>query len=66
MAELGSLSQGARKKQLNSARNTLIVVGVLTLLFNGFMFFNAENEIDRAIDAEIKKPVRERWLIKSN
>lgn len=55
MAELGSLSQGARKKQLNSARNTLIVVGILTLLVNIFLFFNAENEIDRAIDGEIKK-----------
>lgn len=49
--ELGSLAQGAREQKINSARNLLLVVGILTLAINGFMLTNIDNEID----GELKK-----------
>ena len=51
---LGSLGQAARLKQLNSARAILVIVGVLTLAANAFMFSNAEREIDDAIGKEMQ------------
>ena len=43
--QLGSLAQSTREADLGKTRNILIVIGVLTLALNGFMFGNAENEV---------------------
>jgi hypothetical protein len=43
--ELGSLAQSARKSSLGQARAILIVVGVLTLLLNIFLYSNVDNEV---------------------
>jgi len=53
--ELGSLAQTARHKSLKQARVILIVVGVLTLLVNFFLFANAEREVREVIEAEKKQ-----------
>ncbi len=53
MSELGSLSQSARQNQLKGARITFIIIGLLTLLMNGFLLFQSEKEIDEAINSEI-------------
>jgi hypothetical protein len=45
MKPLGSLAQSARGKELKSARGILIVIGILTIAVNVYMFFNAENEV---------------------
>lgn len=52
---LGSLSQAARGKTLGSARIILILVGLLTIGANGFLFYTAEKQADTAIQVEIKK-----------
>jgi hypothetical protein len=49
--ELGSLAQSARLKQIRQAQILLVIIGILTLAVNGFMFANTENEIDQ----ELKK-----------
>jgi hypothetical protein len=45
LGKLGSLAQSARLKHLNAARWTLIVIGVLTILVNGFLLFSAREEL---------------------
>jgi hypothetical protein len=55
MTGLGSLAQSARGQQIKSARGTLIVIGLLTLLVNLFFFARAESDVQEAIDVEIKK-----------
>jgi len=50
-----SLSQSVRQKSVGQARGILIVVGMLTLLVNGFMLFNAEHEIDQELEKEVAK-----------
>jgi hypothetical protein len=52
---LGSLAQSSRKKKLNETRNILIIIGILTALFNGFMFVNSENEVNEVAKNEIAK-----------
>jgi len=52
---LGSLAQAARGNELNQARNTLIVIGLLTLAFNGFMYYNAPHEVNQLLNAEVQK-----------
>lgn len=42
---LGDLAQSSRRNELGGAKGALIVVGVLTMAINGFMFGNAENEV---------------------
>ncbi|MGA2798829.1 MAG: hypothetical protein ABSE63_14715 [Thermoguttaceae bacterium] len=54
-SSLGSLSQAARHKQLNTARGILIVVGILTVLFNLAFFALIESQVND----EIKKQVNE-------
>jgi len=54
MSNLGSLTQAARKKELKTAKGILIVVGVLTLLFNLGFVVMAES----AVDSEIKKEIK--------
>ena len=46
---LGSLAQEARLKQIRQAQVILLIIGVLTLGFQGFQFYNVENEIDQAL-----------------
>lgn len=48
-ASLGSLAQAVRKKQLKTARNILILVGLLTVLFNLGSYFGASEEVEREI-----------------
>ena len=45
---LGSLAQSTRGNDLNKTRNILIVIGLLTLAINGFMFGNAMDEVRQA------------------
>ena len=52
---LGSLAQSARGKQLKTARGIMLFVGILTILFNGFLFFNAENEVKKVTQDEARK-----------
>jgi hypothetical protein len=45
LAKIGSLAQSARLKHLNSARWTLIVIGVLTVLLNGYLLISARDHL---------------------
>lgn len=53
-SNLGNLAQVARKKQLNVARNILIIVGILTLIGNGLCFANAKKETEQVVQKEIR------------
>lgn len=66
MSELGSLTQSARKNELKSARGILFFVGIMTLLVNGFMFANAENEIKTVFDAEVQKIQQQGMMVDQN
>jgi hypothetical protein len=55
---LGSLAQSARGKEISQARTILIVIGVLTMLVNGFLFFNLENEIQSEIQKANMDPAQ--------
>jgi len=46
---LGSLAQSARGKEIGRARWILIAIGLLTMAVNGFMLYNAPNELDQVI-----------------
>lgn len=50
---LGGLAQSARAKQVNSARATFLVIGILTLLVQGGLYMNADNEVQTEIDKQI-------------
>lgn len=52
---LGSLAQAARSKQLNSARNILIIVGLLTVAVNGIFVFLAEKMVDEQFKKEMNQ-----------
>ena len=52
---LGSLSQAVRSKTLSSAQVILIMVGILTVGVNCFLFMTAEKQADAAVQAEINK-----------
>ena len=54
LSNLGSLAQSARAKQLKVARNIMLIVGVLTILFNVFMLANTKNEVEDAIKDQVK------------
>jgi hypothetical protein len=43
--DLGSLAQSARLKQLNTARWILIVIGILTMLVNGYLLTTARQQM---------------------
>jgi hypothetical protein len=53
--KLGSLAQGARMKQLNTARGILIVLGLLILGLNIVLFFMIPSMVDGQIEREIGK-----------
>jgi hypothetical protein len=46
-AQLGSLAQSARAKQLGHAKGWLIFLGVMTILVNIFMLINLPNEVKK-------------------
>jgi hypothetical protein len=52
--KLGGLAQSARSKEIKNARGILLVIGVLTLLLNGFLFSQAGDEVQVEIDKQIK------------
>src|SRR5271168_3111216 len=45
LGSLGSLAQSARLKHLKTARWVLIVIGVLTILLNGFLLATAREQL---------------------
>ena len=47
--ELPSLSQSARKKELSTARNILLAVGVLTIILNVAFLSQVEEQVDTEI-----------------
>jgi hypothetical protein len=55
MPKLGGLAQSARTKEIRNARSILLVIGVLTLLLNGFLFSQAPDEVQVEIDKQIKE-----------
>lgn len=62
-SSLGSLAQSSRQKRLNQTRIILIIIGTLTLLVNGAMFVNSENEVKNAVQDEIKKVQQQPGMI---
>lgn len=54
-AQLGSLSQNARSKELRNARSIMFLVGGLTIALNIFGYMMAEDTVDGAITEEIRK-----------
>ena len=46
--KLGSLSQAVRSKKLNEIRNTLLAIGILTILVNGVFFVINREVIQKA------------------
>jgi len=55
LPRLGSLAQSARMKELNTARNILLVIGVLTVLVNAIQIPMARDQVHKAIQAELAK-----------
>ncbi len=53
-APLGSLAQASRTRQLKVARWILIVVGILHVLFYGFMYSNAEEEVETVFKQQMR------------
>jgi hypothetical protein len=54
-AGLGNLAQSARSKQLSSARNIMLFVGIMTIVLNAIFFALVEGQVQEAIDKEIAK-----------
>jgi hypothetical protein len=53
---VGSLAQSARQKHLKGARVILILVGILTLAVNSFLFWNSSNEIRQLVAQQALDP----------
>ena len=53
--QLGSLADSARSKAVKTARTTLIAVGVLTIVVNGFLAAMAEPMVEAAFQKEINQ-----------
>lgn len=53
--KLGSLAQNARSTQLKSAKTVLFVIGVLTIIANGFFAVLAESAVKNQFDKEIRE-----------
>jgi hypothetical protein len=43
--KLENLAQTARQQHLTQAKSTLIVIGILTILINGYYFYTAESDL---------------------
>jgi hypothetical protein len=54
-AQLGSLAQAARGKELRTARVIMWFIGVMTLAINAFFFSTAAADVQKEIDKEIAK-----------
>jgi hypothetical protein len=54
-SSLGNLAQSARKKHINEARGSLIVVGVLMILINGFVVATLRSTIHSNLQAALAK-----------
>jgi hypothetical protein len=52
-SSLGSLTQSARLKQLNTARWILLAIGVLSVVVNVAVFFTIESEVDTIIQRDL-------------
>ena len=50
-----SLATTARNQELKKAKGILWFVGVVTILFQGFLFANSKKELDEAMSAELGK-----------
>jgi hypothetical protein len=50
-----SLAQAARGKHLSTARNVLIAIGVLTILFNAFFLFQVPNQVRMELNQELAR-----------
>lgn len=55
LPKLGSLAQAARGNQLRNARNILLFIGIITLLFTAVQLALVRGEVKREIDQEITK-----------
>ena len=55
LGKMGSLAQSAREKEIKSARNIFIFIGLLTIVANVVMYFMIDAQIDVALAAELKK-----------
>ena len=53
-APVGSLAQSARSKDLTNARRILIIIGVLTVVFNGVQWGMVQDQVREAFAAEVK------------
>jgi len=61
--DLGSLAQAARSKQLHSARTILLVVGILTVLVNGFFVFMAKSMVEKQFETDLADLRRQGMVI---
>lgn len=50
-----SLATSARSQELKKARGILWFIGIITILFQGFLFANARNELDKVMNDELRK-----------
>lgn len=60
---LGSLTQAARSKQLNSARTILLVIGVLSILANGVFVVMATKIVDDQFTKEVVELRRQGMIV---
>ncbi len=51
---LGSLAQSIRLKELKTARNILVIVGLLWGAFGLFFFFNTHNEVEQLVRQQVQ------------
>jgi hypothetical protein len=54
-ARLGDLAQAARGKELKNARGIMLLVGIVSILANGYFFTAASSNVQTEIDKELKK-----------
>lgn len=62
-ANLGSLSQSARSKELKTARGILLFIGVLTVAVNGFFFSQIEKQIEEQFNNELAELHRQGMVV---
>lgn len=55
LPQLGSLAQSARIKELNTARNILIVIGILTIIVNAIQIPMARAQVHKALQDDLAK-----------
>ena len=55
LPKLGSLAQSARVKELNTARNILIAIGILTIIVSGIQLATVRDQVHKAVQADLAK-----------